>query len=64
MLSPYDYGYDALHDPETKGFMEKITFEHGGAESAASARFPCTFRNTLKRTLELIENRTKLLEAF
>jgi 2-methylcitrate dehydratase len=32
MLSPYDYGYDALHDPETKGFMEKITFEHGGAE--------------------------------
>ena len=40
MLSPYDYGYDALHDPETKVFMDKITFEHGGAESAATALGP------------------------
>lgn len=30
MLSPYDYGKNALHDPVTRLLMSKITFEHGG----------------------------------
>jgi len=38
MLSPYDYGIDALYDPETRAVMQKITFEHGGAEY--DAKYP------------------------
>jgi len=38
MLSPYDYGKDALVDPETRKLMSKITFEHGGAEY--DAKYP------------------------
>jgi 2-methylcitrate dehydratase len=32
MLSPYDYGKDALECKTTKAIMSKITFSHGGAE--------------------------------
>eukprot|EP00811_Abedinium_folium_P024435 NODE_3433_length_2036_cov_21.798848.p1 GENE.NODE_3433_length_2036_cov_21.798848~~NODE_3433_length_2036_cov_21.798848.p1 ORF type:complete len:601 (+),score=194.97 NODE_3433_length_2036_cov_21.798848:145-1803(+) len=32
MLSPYDYGIDALRCPETHEMMHKITFSHGGPE--------------------------------
>jgi 2-methylcitrate dehydratase len=32
MLSPYDYGPDAILHPETRALMEKVTFEHGGPE--------------------------------
>jgi len=32
MLSPHDYGKDALYDPKTRALMQKITFEHGGPE--------------------------------
>ena len=32
MLSPEDYGAEALHNPATRALMEKIQFEHGGAE--------------------------------
>eukprot|EP00931_Biecheleriopsis_adriatica_P026971 TRINITY_DN1630_c0_g1_i2.p1 TRINITY_DN1630_c0_g1~~TRINITY_DN1630_c0_g1_i2.p1 ORF type:complete len:549 (-),score=142.77 TRINITY_DN1630_c0_g1_i2:64-1710(-) len=32
MLSPHDYGKDALYDPATRALMQKITFEHGGPE--------------------------------
>lgn len=32
MLSPYDYGPDAIMHPETRALMEKITFVHGGQE--------------------------------
>merc|ERR1719253_1956453 len=32
MLSPYDYGADALYDAATRDLMQKITFEHGGKE--------------------------------
>jgi len=32
MLSPYDYGKDALYDAETRALMQKITFEHGGPD--------------------------------
>merc|ERR1712232_1395873 len=32
MLSPYDYGKDALYDPDTRKLMDKISFSHGGPE--------------------------------
>mmetsp|Transcript_25984 Transcript_25984/g.82526 ORF Transcript_25984/g.82526 Transcript_25984/m.82526 type:complete len:310 (-) Transcript_25984:197-1126(-) len=32
MLSPYDYGKEALFEPSTRSLMQKITFEHGGPE--------------------------------
>jgi len=38
MLSPYDYGKDALYDAETRAMMAKITFSHGGPEF--DARYP------------------------
>jgi len=38
MLSPYDYGFDALYDTQTRALMQKITFEHGGAEY--DAKYP------------------------
>jgi len=38
MLSPYDYGAEALHDATTRALMQKITFEHGGPEY--DAKYP------------------------
>ena len=38
MLSPYDYGYDALYDEKTRALMQRITFEHGGPEY--DAKYP------------------------
>merc|ERR1719335_282033 len=38
MLSPYDYGKDALYDPDTRALMSKITFSHGGPEY--DAKYP------------------------
>merc|ERR1719506_1550714 len=38
MLSPYDYGVDALYDPDTRALMQKITFEHGGPDY--DAKYP------------------------
>merc|ERR1719213_1159723 len=38
MLSPYDYGANALYDPLTRSLMEKITFAHGGPEY--DAKYP------------------------
>jgi len=38
MLSPYDYGSDALYHPDTRALMQKITFEHGGPEY--DAKYP------------------------
>lgn len=32
MLSPYDYGKDALYDSNTRSLMKQITFSHGGPE--------------------------------
>jgi len=32
MLSPYDYGYEALYDKDTRTLMDKISFSHGGKE--------------------------------
>merc|ERR1712176_708726 len=38
MLSPYDYGKDALYDPATRDLMAKISFSHGGPEY--DAKYP------------------------
>ena len=38
MLSPYDYGREAIYHPVTRSLMEKIHFEHGGPEY--DARYP------------------------
>lgn len=32
MLSPQDYGNEALHNQTTRKLMEKFSFEHGGPE--------------------------------
>merc|ERR1712154_622386 len=38
MLSPHDYGKEALTYPVTRALMQKITFKHGGAEY--DAKYP------------------------
>lgn len=38
MLEPKDYGHDAIYDKDTRNFMEKITFEHGGSDY--DAKYP------------------------
>merc|ERR1711904_738948 len=38
MLSPYDYGKDALYEKATRDLMSKITFSHGGPEY--DAKYP------------------------
>jgi 2-methylcitrate dehydratase len=38
MLSPYDYGKDALYESDTRALMQKITFSHGGPEY--DAKYP------------------------
>lgn len=38
MLMPEDYSQGAIHDSETRALMEKIAFEHGGAEY--DAKYP------------------------
>merc|ERR1719163_1003304 len=50
MLSPYDYGKDALFDAETRALMQKITFEHGGAEY--DAKYPDGIPTSLDVTLK------------
>ncbi|MSR45329.1 MAG: hypothetical protein EXS15_08285 [Phycisphaerales bacterium] len=32
MLLPHDYSAEAINDPRTRALMEKVAFEHGGAE--------------------------------
>merc|ERR1711972_72123 len=38
MLSPYDYGKDALYESKTRAMMSKISFSHGGPEY--DAKYP------------------------
>merc|ERR1712137_1299947 len=49
MLSPYDYGKDALYDPETRAMMAKISFSHGGPEY--DARYPDGIPTSMDITL-------------
>lgn len=38
MLSPYDYGQEAIVNPATRALMERVAFEHGGPEY--DAKYP------------------------
>lgn len=38
MLSPNDFTHDALHHPVTRSLMQKMSFEHGGADY--DAKYP------------------------
>jgi 2-methylcitrate dehydratase len=49
MLAPEDYGKDALYHSETRAIMEKIQFEHGGAEY--DAKYPDGIPTSLIVTL-------------
>merc|ERR1711937_601586 len=50
MLSPYDYGKDALYDPDTRELMTKISFSHGGPEY--DAKYPEGIPTSLDITLK------------
>lgn len=50
MLLPDDYGRESLHHPLTRSIMEKIQFEHGGAEY--DAKYPDGIPTSLVVTLE------------
>merc|ERR1712151_168308 len=49
MLSPYDYGKDALYDAATRDLMAKITFSHGGPEY--DAKYPDGIPTSIDITL-------------
>jgi 2-methylcitrate dehydratase len=57
MLSPYDYGYDALYDPATRALMQKIQFSHGG--KSYDDDYPAGIPTSLKMTL----NSGKVLDS-
>jgi 2-methylcitrate dehydratase len=50
MLSPYDYGHEALYDADTRAMMQKITFTHGGDkyDDAYPEGIPTSIDITLK----------------
>merc|ERR1719428_2134641 len=50
MLSPYDYGVDALYEKDTRALMEKITYVHGGPEY--DAKYPDGIPTSLEITLK------------
>merc|ERR1712232_542670 len=50
MLSPYDYGKDALYDRATRDLMAKITFSHGGPEY--DAKYPDGIPTSMDITLK------------
>merc|ERR1711953_144707 len=50
MLSPYDYGIDALYDKDTRELMSKISFSHGGAEY--DAKYPEGIPTSMDITLK------------
>merc|ERR1712232_1098907 len=50
MLSPYDYGADALYDADTRELMSKITFSHGGPEY--DAKYPDGIPTSMDITLK------------
>merc|ERR1740138_1333161 len=50
MLSPYDYGIDALYDKDTRACMSKITFSHGGPDY--DAKYPEGIPTSIDITLK------------
>jgi len=49
MLTPYDYGIDAITDPGTHAMMQKISFSHGGPEY--DAKYPDGIPTSMDITL-------------
>merc|ERR1712232_759184 len=49
MLSPYDYGYDALYDPDTRAMMQKISFSH---DASYDAKYPDGIPTSIDITLK------------
>mmetsp|Transcript_50911 Transcript_50911/g.115698 ORF Transcript_50911/g.115698 Transcript_50911/m.115698 type:complete len:567 (+) Transcript_50911:61-1761(+) len=50
MLSPYDYGHEALWDKDTREMMQKISFKHGGPEF--DAKYPDGIPTAMDISLE------------
>jgi len=50
MLSPYDYGKDALYEADTRKLMSKITFSHGGPDY--DAKYPEGIPTSMDITLK------------
>jgi len=50
MLSPYDYGKDALYEADTRALMAKISFSHGGPEY--DAKYPDGIPTSMDITLK------------
>jgi len=50
MLSPYDYGVDALYEADTRKLMSKITFSHGGPDY--DAKYPEGIPTSMDITLK------------
>merc|ERR1711994_538406 len=50
MLSPYDYGKDALYEKTTRDLMAKTTFTHGGPEY--DAKYPDGIPTSMDITLK------------
>jgi len=50
MLSPYDYGKDALYDKETRALMQKISFSHGGPDY--DAKYPDGIPTSINITIK------------
>jgi len=50
MLSPYDYGKDALYDKDTRALMQKISFSHGGPDY--DARYPDGIPTSINITIK------------
>eukprot|EP00927_Polykrikos_kofoidii_P050289 TRINITY_DN441_c0_g1_i3.p1 TRINITY_DN441_c0_g1~~TRINITY_DN441_c0_g1_i3.p1 ORF type:complete len:543 (-),score=84.24 TRINITY_DN441_c0_g1_i3:182-1810(-) len=50
MLTPYDYGADALNDAETRSLMALISFSHGGPEY--DAKYPAGIPTSIDITLK------------
>ncbi len=50
MLLPDDYGREALRDEQTRGFMDRIVFEHGG--EAYDRRYPDGIPTSMTITLD------------
>jgi len=57
MLSPYDYGHDALFDAKTRGLMKKVTFSHGGEE------YDSKYPEGIPTSIDITLNSGKVVES-
>ena len=64
MLSPYDYGKDALYDADTRALMQKITFSHGGPELPSSSFPEENHKIGTGKSLSIAKNHPKPSQEF